>query len=516
MKRIFSRCAAGSIAAGAAAGIAAACLMLSAGIASARDETGGGITSVTTAATITHGKFQNVRIYKPKGEPDGVVLLLSGEQGWDKRAAQMARALTDQGALVAGINTRQLIAKLDADAGSCVFPDGDLENLSRFLQAYEKLPGYTPPVLAGDGEGAALAYTVVAGTTADIFSGLLTFNFCPELALRKPLCKGAGVNFHPRQSGSGVDLMPAKKLRLPWIALQHRTDTELPGASAQFPSCHTRVAQAFISSVAGSQLQLLPQPSENPLAGRGGFPQWQAAYQRLNMRRAPAPAAVPAMVHDLPIVELPATGRNDSVGDQTMAIFISGDGGWAGIDREIGDTLAKNGVPVIGMDSLRYFWDARTPASTAADVARLIRFYMAHWHKTKVILVGYSQGADVLPFVVNRLPPDVRDQIALTAMLGLGRRADFQFRLSNWIKNSNDGLPIQPEVDRLGVASAAGATGVGAAAGGKFLCVFGSEETDSGCPTADVRTIKSVKLNGGHHFDGDNAGLGKRILNAAK
>jgi type IV secretory pathway VirJ component len=493
MKRIFS-----SGAAKLTALAMGACLMLSAGIASARDE------------TITHGKFQNVRIYKPKGEPDGVVLLLSGEQGWDKRAAQMARALTDQGAMVAGINTRQLIAKLDADEGSCVFPDGDLENLSRFIQAYEKLPGYTPPVLAGDGEGAALAYTVVAGTTADIFSGLLTFDFCPELALRKPLCKGSGTNFHPRQAGSGVDLLPAKKLRLPWIALQHRSDTELPGTSVAFPSCHTRVAQAFISGVAGSQLQLLPQPSENPLAGQGVFPQWQAAYQRLNMRRAPAPAAVPAAVHDLPIVELPATGRNASVGDQTMAVFISGDGGWAGIDREIGDTLAKNGVPVIGVDSLRYFWDARTPASTAADVARLMRFYMAHWHKTKVILVGYSQGADVLPFVINRLPPDMRDQIALTVMLGLGRKADFQFRLSNWIKNSNDGLPIQPEVDRLGVASGTGLVA------GKFLCVFGSEETDSGCPVADVRTIKSVKITGGHHFDGDNAGLGKRILNAAK
>lgn len=456
----------------------------------------------TRTDIISHGKFQNLKVYKPKGEVEGVVLLLSGDNGWDKRAEQMARALTAQGAMVAGINTRQLLAKLDADAGSCVFPDGDLENLSRFVQAYEKLPGYTPPVLAGEGAGAALAYTVVAGTTADIFSGLLTFDFCPELALRKPLCKGAGTNFRARKSNSGVDLLPASKLRLPWIALQHRTDSELPGTAVEFPSCHTRVAQAFVSAVPGSQLQLLPQPSENPLAGRGVFPQWQAAYQRLNLRRGPAPAPVPAAVHDLPIVEVAATGRNDSVGDQTMAVFLSGDGGWAGIDREIANTLAKNGVPVVGLDSLRYFWDARTPASTAADIARLMRFYMAQWHKTKVILVGYSQGADVLPFIVNRLPAEAREQIGLTAMLALGQKADFQFRLSNWIKNSNDGLAIKPEVDRLVT--------------GKFLCVYGSEETDSGCPAVDVRSIKAVKLNGGHHFDGDNVGLAKRILSAAR
>ena len=486
----------------AAATAVAAGVLFGLGVSGAQAQTRNEARSETRAESISHGKFTNVKVYKPKGDPGGVVLLLSGSNGWDKRAAQMARALTEQGALVAGIDTRQLIGKLDADAGTCVFPDGDLENLSRFLQAYEKLPGYTPPVLAAEGEGAALAYTVVAGTSADIFSGLLTFDFCPELALRKPLCKGADTNFKTRPKSSGIDLLPAKKLRLPWIALQHRTDSELPGSAVEFPSCHTRVAQAFVSSIPGTQLQLLPAPSENPLAGSGVFPQWQAAYQRLNLRRAPPPAAVPEAVHDLPIVELPVTGHNSSVGEDTMAVFLSGDGGWAGIDREIADTLAKNGVPVVGMDSLRYFWDARTPASTAADVTRLIHFYTAHWHKSRVILVGYSQGADVLPFVVNRLPADVREQVVLTAMLALGRKADFQFRLSNWIKNSNDGLPIPPEVDKL--------------LAGKFLCVYGSEEPETGCPVADTKTIQSVKLIGGHHFDGDNVGLGKRILNAAR
>lgn len=535
-----------------AAALACAGLILATGLPAAHAE------------LVSHGKFQNINVYKPKGEVTGVVLLLSGDHGWDQRATQMAHALTDMGAMVAGINTQDLMAKLEADGGTCTFPDGDLENLSRFLQAYERLPGYIPPVLAAEGEGAALAYTVVAGTSADIFSGLLTFDFCPELALKKPLCKGGGVNFKKRDAGAatgaesgriknrilpvapvtsiasvasvapptpaaagartsigtaatvvytpnnhGIDLLPAKTLRLPWIALQHRTDSELPGEMTHFPSCHARVAQAFVSSVPGTELQLLPAPSQNPLAGSGMFPQWKAAYIRLNAKRAPAPAPVPAAVHDLPIVEVPATGRNAAVGDQTLAIFMSGDGGWAGIDREVAGVLAKNGVPVVGVDSLRYFWSARTPASTAADVERLMHFYLAQWHKTRVILVGYSQGADVLPFVINRLSAEARSKLALGAMLALGRKADFQFRLSNWLKNSNDGLPIQPEVDKL--------------VSGRFLCVYGSQETDSGCPGAlrpaaapGTDPVAVVKLIGGHHFDGDNVALGNRILNAAR
>jgi type IV secretory pathway VirJ component len=469
---------------------AAAALLLSMSVIGARAE------------SISHGKFQHVAIYKPKGEPTGVVLLLSDGRGWDRRSAQMARALTDQGALVAGIDTRELMAKLETDAGACVFPDGDLENFSRFLQAYEKLPGYTPPVLAAEGEGAALAYAVVAGSSADIFAGLLTFDFCPELILKKPLCKGAGANFKARKPNTGIDLLPAKKLRLPWIALQHRSDGEPPSEANGFPACHASVAQAFVSAVPGGELQLLPPLSQNQHPGANRFAQWQAAYVRLNARRAPAPAAVPAAVHDLPIVEMPATGSSAAVGGQALAVFLSGDGGWAGIDREIATALAKNGVPVVGLDSLRYFWDVRTPASTAADVERLMHFYMAQWHKSKVILIGYSQGADVLPFVVNRLHDDARGKLALTAMLALGRRADFQFRLSNWIKNSNDGLPTRPELDKFGA--------------GKFLCVYGSEEKDSGCPPVDTTTIKAVKLPGGHHFDGNNAALAQRILNAAR
>ena len=88
----------------------AASLLMSAGTAAAQERHGDGRTD-----TLTHGKFQSIKVYKPKGEVEGVVLLLSGDNGWDARAAQMAKALTAQGAMVAGINTRQLMAKLDAD-----------------------------------------------------------------------------------------------------------------------------------------------------------------------------------------------------------------------------------------------------------------------------------------------------------------------------------------------------------------------------------------------------------------
>ena len=55
----------------------------------------------------------------------------------------------------------------------------------------------------------------------------------------------------------------------------------------------------------------------------------------------------------------------------------------------------------MGLDSLRYFWSPRTPDGLAADTNRMILYYLTHWAKKRVLLIGYSQGADVLPFAVN-------------------------------------------------------------------------------------------------------------------
>jgi type IV secretory pathway VirJ component len=95
----------------------------------------------------------------------------------------------------------------------------------------------------------------------------------------------------------------------------------------------------------------------------------------------------------------PGTAPSD-----TIAVMLSGDGGWAGLDKEVAAALSANGIRVVGLDSLRYFWTARTPEGLAADLGRIIDYYVSQLGKQRVLLVGYSQGADVLPFAVNRLP----------------------------------------------------------------------------------------------------------------
>ena len=47
------------------------------------------------------------------------------------------------------------------------------------------------------------------------------------------------------------------------------------------------------------------------------------------------------------------------------------------------------------------------------------------------------------------------------------------------------------------------------------LCIYGDDESDSLCPKLDPKKFDVVKLKGGHHFDGDYAGLARQILAAA-
>src|SRR5205823_11210171 len=99
--------------------------------------------------------------------------------------------------------------------------------------------------------------------------------------------------------------------------------------------------------------------------------------------------AVATATKKLPLIEVPATrGASD-----TLVVFVSGDGGWAKIDKSISAILASEGMPVVGLNSLQYFWTKRTPESASRDLQSIIDTHLGT--RKSVLLVGYSRGADV-------------------------------------------------------------------------------------------------------------------------
>jgi type IV secretory pathway VirJ component len=200
----------------------------------------------------------------------------------------------------------------------------------------------------------------------------------------------------------------------------------------------------------------------------------------------------------LPLVEVPATrGTSD-----TLVVFVSGDGGWATIDKSISKVLADNGMPVVGLNALEYFWTRRTPETASRDLQTIVQRYTTAWKKNRVMFVGYSRGADVLPAMISRLPNETKARIDLIALLGPSPKVQFEFHVADWLHNATAGVPVAPEIDKLG--------------GHHVLCLWGQDDKDSLCPALGGSNIDKVMLKGAHHFDGGYEKLANIILEHAK
>lgn len=446
------------------------------------------------AEKISHGRFDNLIVYKPQGTPKTFVLFLSGDGGWvqkvDGGVIGMAQRLVAEGAMVVCISTPELLANFEKDPSGCVYPDGDMENLSHFIQAYYKVPTYLSPILIGYSSGATLGYATLAQAPVDTFAGLMTLGFDPTLALKKPLCPGTGVAYKTNKAKTAVTFTPSSHIGDPWIALNGGIDQSIA----------VPVAKAFVEKVPGSKFVELHTVGHGFSEPKNWLDAFRSGYSTLAEQDKPrALPPPPASLNGLPVIEEPAA--DGAPKSDTFALIISGDGGWAGIDKDVAAALTKKGIAVVGVDSLRYFWDKRTPEGLAADVDKIVRYYLKAWSKQKVLLIGYSQGADVMPFALSRLPDGTRDQVALAALMGLSNKAAFEFHMSNWVSAVEDGLPTAPEMDKLPAKP-------------PVLCMYGIDDDESLCPKLDPQKFKLVKLEGGHHFGGDYDKLAQLILDA--
>ena len=440
---------------------------------------------------IAAGRFGTVSVYIPGGKPNSVAIFLSGDGGWELGVINMAKALRDQGAVVIGADIRHYLAKLGAAAAKpgapCQMLAADFEDLSHHIQKEIGLREYHVPVLVGYSSGATLVYGALVQSPPGTFAGALSLGFCADQDFSgAALCPGAGLHYTPNKQHELV-LSPAASLKQPWIAFQGQKDEV----------CSAQAVDEFAAQVANAEVVRLPLVGHGFSVERNWIREFRAAYARLT---APveAPPLRPPEIGDLPVTEVRATGNSTE-----LALLLTGDGGWAGLDQELAARLAASGVPTVGLNSLKYFWTQRTPDQTARDVARLMRHYLAAWNKQRVILVGYSFGADVLPFVVTRLPPELRARIASVSLLGIDASASFEVSVADWVGSGDGGSPTRPEVTALSHVP--------------VLCIYGEGESDSICPGLPAAAnLAREQIGKGHHFSGEYATLADRILAFAR
>jgi type IV secretory pathway VirJ component len=226
------------------------------------------------AECLSYDRFQEVRIYPPHPPVLRVALLLSGDGGWGGPLPEIARRLSDQGTLVAGIDVRDLFSSYARDPQSCVSPGADLANLAHYLAQRYALPN-APPLLIGHSAGATLAYVSLTQSPAGAFAGALTLSFCVDLDLSKPLCAAPGLRSLPR--AKGVRLLPgAAALPAPWVAFHGLDDAVCPAAEAR----------EFVGGLPGARFIGLPGITHSYHHPNRWWPAFETAWRQL---AAPAP-----------------------------------------------------------------------------------------------------------------------------------------------------------------------------------------------------------------------------------
>ena len=196
------------------------------------------------------------------------------------------------------------------------------------------------------------------------------------------------------------------------------------------------------------------------------------------------------------LIEVPASHN----GGDIMAILYTGDGGWRTTDRGLAETLARQGIPVVAVNTLHYFWSRRTQEGAADDFARILTHYLAVWKKEKVIVIGYSYGADVLPFILNRQSRQVESHVDLVALLAPTRTVDFKFHLAQWFfrYTPRKAQPVLPELEKLKNL--------------RILAFCGDQDGESLCRILPPGTAKIVLLQGGHRFDKFYGAIARDIM----
>jgi type IV secretory pathway VirJ component len=450
------------------------------GLAFTGDPAGAG-----TRQTMQTSAFGQVVLVNHADQPRGLVILFADKP--PRQRDSLADALADLDYAVAQAPPKQwLAASSNGDQPDCV--DIAAAVLSLEHQVVSSISGlaFDPPIVVGAGDGAALAYLAAAQARPNELHAAVSIDFHADVPVGMAPCRENGWSERPVHDPDMM-LEPLPHLNAPWFVFQPEAARE-QGISS---------AEKFLARVPDARLTVIKESSAAPYHG-APLPEFMALMQWLDPRIAHQVTGAAALT-GLPLTEVPA----QKPGDDRLVVMLSGDGGWAALDRGVSAKFAAQGIGAVGLDSLSYFWKKRTPAETATAVAGIIEWYTQHWNKRRVILFGYSFGADVLSFIVNRLPPPVLARIDRVVFAGLGPRAAFEFHLTNWLSDTpEDGLPVADEIRRMPAVRA--------------ICLYGSDEGPaSACPSLKNTTVILRELPGDHHFNDDYARVAEAALDGS-
>lgn len=452
--------------------------------------------NATSVDSMAYGVFGKVIIYRPANDPGTVALFVSGDGEWCEEVISKAKNLVSQGALVVGINIQHYLKNSKSLKVKCYYPASDLEGLSMTIQKKYKLAQYFKPILVGYSSGATLVYGALAQAPANTFKGGIALGFCPDIDLDKPFCSGSGLKSYKLKDGMSCYLEAATHLTSPFIVLQGMIDQV----------CPFDVIKKYMQNMPMGELISLSKVGHGFSVPKNWLPQFLAAYQKIEKEQS-YPEKVLAqnklsqlqpqipLNTDLPLILNPSSAKENL----PLAFFISGDGGWTNFDQSVCEKLAEKGMTVVGLDAQKYFWNEKQPKETADEIAKAVEHFMQQWDKNSFVLIGYSFGASVAPFIASNFSDPLKETLKGVYCLSPDETGDFEIHISDMLNfGHKEKYNVISELKKNAILNP--------------VCIFGNEEDSELRKLFSVTGIRVEILPGSHHYNNDFKALAAIIL----
>jgi type IV secretory pathway VirJ component len=196
---------------------------------------------------------------------------------------------------------------------------------------------------------------------------------------------------------------------------------------------------------------------------------------------------------------LPITEWSSSIHDKPLIFYITGDGGMNSFSTDLCESFNRKGYDITALNAKSYFWDKKTPEQTATDVNNYLTKKLAGRKNQQVALIGYSFGADVLPFVINRLSKNIHENLLVSFLMASSGSTDFEIHWTDIFGgNKKRSMDVVTEINKL--------------TNDKIVIISGSDDGTLEVNKITLKKYTHEVLLGGHHFDGDTEEITKVIL----
>jgi type IV secretory pathway VirJ component len=195
---------------------------------------------------------------------------------------------------------------------------------------------------------------------------------------------------------------------------------------------------------------------------------------------------------------LPLSLYSSTDTSKPIIFYISGDGGFNKFSTSFMQTLNKQGYAVIGLNAKDYFWTPKKPKEAAVAMEAAIDESNRQWKRNSIVLIGYSFGADVAPFMLTNFSNALASKVSRLILLSPSPKTDFEvhvMQMLGWGKSSGESVPA--EINKIIKP---------------VVFIVGDDEKEFPFSQLAIKNKQIIKMPGGHHYDGDVNALSKQIV----